>query len=350
MKLKYWKILSDYLLGWLIASLIWELLRNTDQITVENVQSSFSQRGIIFLISWIAQGIFYGFLHLFISRYITGRVPFVRLLFSVIILQLVVAIIFFITIFFILKQLNIFEQFISFEEFIQKPVLLTALAYALITNFFISLTIHINKILGKGNLMKIITGKFYKPKVAKRIFMFLDLRGSTTIAEKLGHLKYSRFIQDCFYDLAIVEDYKAEIYQYVGDEAILIWPVSDGKQSLNCINAFFSFQEQLRKRSKYYINEYGVVPEFKAGINIGEITIAEVGDFKREIAFHGDTINTAARVQAECNRLKADLLISEKLLKQLELESWIHVELKDEVQLRGKSGSTNIYEVEKAPH
>ena len=47
--------------------------------------------------------------------------------------------------------------------------------------------------------------------------MFLDLVGSTKIAERLGHKTYSRFIRHCFHDLTdIVLRYKAEIYQYVG--------------------------------------------------------------------------------------------------------------------------------------
>ncbi|WP_219011061.1 hypothetical protein [Aquimarina litoralis] len=47
--------------------------------------------------------------------------------------------------------------------------------------------------------------------------MFLDLNSSTSIAEKIGHMKYSQLIQDCFDQLDMTEDFGAEIYQYVGD-------------------------------------------------------------------------------------------------------------------------------------
>jgi adenylate cyclase len=200
--------------------------------------------------------------------------------------------------------------------------------------------------LGEGNLLRIIRGQFYNPKVDERIFMFLDLRGSTTIAEELGHLKYSQLIQDCFYDLAVVHEYKANIYQYVGDEAVLEWRAIRGKESMNCIKTFFAFQNQIQKKSKYYLHKYNLIPEFKAGMNLGDVTIAEVGDLKREIAFHGDTINTAARIQGECNRLNSDLLVSENLLKYLRLEHWARQKLKGQIHLRGKQKPVNIYSIE----
>ena len=68
-----------------------------------------------------------------------------------------------------------------------------------------------------------MTGKFYKPREENRIFMFVDLKGSTTIAEKIGHKKYSLLLQDCFRDFSIVAKYNAQIYQYVGDEVVVSW-------------------------------------------------------------------------------------------------------------------------------
>jgi adenylate cyclase len=43
--------------------------------------------------------------------------------------------------------------------------------------------------------------------------MFLDLKGSTTHAERLGHVQFSELIQDCFIDLTVVIDHQALVYQ-----------------------------------------------------------------------------------------------------------------------------------------
>ena len=93
--------------------------------------------------------------------------------------------------------------------------------------------------LGKGNLLKIVTGQFYVPKEDRRIFMFLDLRSSTAVAERLGHVQYSLLIQDCFRDLAVVEDFMAEVYQYVGDEAVLVWKIEEGCDLVELHQSFF---------------------------------------------------------------------------------------------------------------
>ncbi|MEO1012632.1 MAG: adenylate/guanylate cyclase domain-containing protein [Bacteroidota bacterium] len=100
---------------------------------------------------------------------------------------------------------------------------------------------------GRGIFLKMLLGIYKNPKEEKRIFMFLDLKSSTTIAEQLGHFKYSQLIQDCFYDLnAVVHKHEAEIYQYVGDEAVLSWPYKKGLANTNCVDLFFSFQHHIK--------------------------------------------------------------------------------------------------------
>ena len=78
--------------------------------------------------------------------------------------------------------------------------------------------------------------------------MFIDLQSSTSIAEKLGHIRYSMLIRDCFNDLSVVIENEAEIYQYVGDEAVLTWKLSEGIRNQNCLNAFYNFKKYMRRK------------------------------------------------------------------------------------------------------
>jgi adenylate cyclase len=176
--------------------------------------------------------------------------------------------------------------------------------------------------------------------------MFLDLKSSTTIAESLGHTDYSFFIQDCFKDLhpAVIES-RATVYQYVGDEAVLTWNSDLALENSNCLRAFFVFDQQLESKKDYYIKKYGVAPEFKAGLNLGPAMAAEVGVVKREIAYHSDVLNTAARIQGQCNEKNARLLASEEVVKRLEADSGFEIVEKGEVLLRGKDERVRIYEV-----
>ncbi len=203
-----------------------------------------------------------------------------------------------------------------------------------------------NEKFGKGVFMKMLLGTYRKPKEEKRIFMFLDLKDSMSIAETLGHYKYSEFIQDCFLDLNhVIEKNDAEVYQYVGDEAVLTWPYKKGIYKCKCVDLFFEFQEQINKRLSYYQNKYDFVPMFKAGLHGGKLMIAEVGTVKKELAFHGDVINTTARIQGECNAYNASLLISESLLNDLHLNTTFKSMPLGNIKLRGKQEGVNIYSI-----
>jgi adenylate cyclase len=225
---------------------------------------------------------------------------------------------------------------------------LVALVYLWVVSMVISLIKQVNLKFGPGNLAKFMLGTYHHPRVEERIFMFLDMKSSTTHAERLGHIRYSELIQDCFYDLTeVVIERRVEVYHYVGDEAILTWKVNDGIDDANCLNAFFDFEKVLYAKSNHYNKKYEFSPEFKAGVNIGLATIAEVGEIKREIHFHGDVLNTAARLQSECNHYNKRILISEDLRRRFSTDSGLNFVSIGDILLKGKEKKLNIYSVEK---
>ncbi|MEX0290973.1 MAG: adenylate/guanylate cyclase domain-containing protein, partial [Flavobacteriaceae bacterium] len=64
----------------------------------------------------------------------------------------------------------------------------------------------------------------------------------------------------------------------------------------------------------------------------------------KEIAYHGDTVNTAARIQKKCNELGHELLISENLMRKLENTS-LSFERLGIVPLKGKQREVEIFAV-----
>lgn len=209
--------------------------------------------------------------------------------------------------------------------------------------------LQVNDKFGQGVLLNFLLGKYHQPKEEVRIFMFMDLKSSTTYAEKLGHIKYSQLIQDCFYDLTeIVLKHRAQIYQYVGDEVILTWDINKGLSKNHCINVFYDYDQFIKGKSDYYKERYGVIPEFKAGLNLGYVTAAEVGELKKELAYHGDAINTASRIQDKCNEFQSRLLVPEKLINKLEDHKEYNFELIGNILLKGKKETVDIYKVKHA--
>lgn len=206
-----------------------------------------------------------------------------------------------------------------------------------------------NKMFGPGILWQYLTGKYFNPKEEDRIFMFLDLKSSTSIAEKLSHVLYSKLIQDCFAELTDpVLDCKGQIYQYVGDEVVITWKKEDGLNNANCLNFYYDFINRLESKKDYFLRSYKVFPEFKAGLSLGLVTVAEVGELKTEIAYHGDVLNTAARIEGYCGEFNKPLLASEVLVQALEKNRQFIIQLSGEVQLRGKEGISRIYSCEKS--
>lgn len=231
----------------------------------------------------------------------------------------------------------------------KDPVFWTVVLYFIIASLIFSVLKIAKEKFGRGIFFKMLLGTYRKPKEEERLLMFLDLKDSTKIAERLGHKNYSRFIQDCFIDLnSLIGRFEGDIYQYVGDEAVISWSPKKGLKNNNCINLFFAFQKRLYDKASTYEKKYNYVPEFKAGIHVGKLIIAEVGTIKKELAFHGDVINTASRIQSMCNTYNASLLVSEAVINSIKQSSFITADSKGEILLKGKENSIRIFEITKA--
>lgn len=223
---------------------------------------------------------------------------------------------------------------------------LVVVIYVTLMSFLFSFLKQVDGKFGPGNVWRLMRGMYHRPREEERIFMFLDLKGSTTHAERLGHVQFSRLIQDCFIDLTVVIDHEAQVYQYVGDEVILFWDVASGLRNASCLRAFYHFTDHLNRRAAHYRSEYDALPEFKAGIHIGSAMVLEVGEIKREISYLGDLLNTAARIQGECNRLGANLLISEALCERLRSDhAGFVMEPVGRIELKGKSERVGVIRV-----
>ena len=201
---------------------------------------------------------------------------------------------------------------------------------------------------GQGVLLRFITGKYHSPKEETRIFMFLDLKSSTSIAEALGNIKYYELLNDFFYDVTdAIINAKGEIYQYVGDEVIISWNTENGIENLNCLNCFYNIQYTVKNLSQKYESKYGLVPSFKAGIHYGVVTVGEIGVLKREIVYSGDVLNTTARIQELCNKYNEKFIISQDLLDLLKADGeYISKEI-GVINLRGRAAPVMLFSVKK---
>lgn len=177
--------------------------------------------------------------------------------------------------------------------------------------FIITGIANFSKKLGHEVFWNWVTGYYHEPKEEIRFFMFLDLKDSTTLAEQLGDLKFSALVRDFFQDVSRpCFETRAVVSHYIGDEVVLSWKPGDGRANRNCVRYFFLVKRSIEQRADYYRSQYGHVPEFKAGLHLGSVVATEVGESKSEIVFHGDVMNTTARITGLCGTLGCDFLIS----------------------------------------
>lgn len=208
------------------------------------------------------------------------------------------------------------------------------------------LMVRLNDQYGNGSMAH-LAGRYHQPRQELRIFMFLDMRSSTSIAEDLGHVRYFQLLNELFTDITDPIVYsRGEIYQYVGDEISVSWPLRRGLARQRCITCFLDIRAKLKRRSAHYQQRYGIVPAFKAGFHYGEVTTGEVGLVKRERIFSGDVVNTAARIQDTCNAYGVDNLMSKDLLDLLLPKGKLPVREIGSIALKGKRAAISLWTIE----
>ncbi len=235
------------------------------------------------------------------------------------------------------------ETAILFHDYVLYTRLITeSLLFWLVMLLSAQILVEIDQKYSPGVFWEIVTGKYLKPRNEKRIIMFLDLKDSTPISETLGHEKYFLFIKDFIYYVSkAVLQYDGMIYQYVGDEMVVTWPYKK-RNILQSINAVIEARKAIQRQSDYFKREYGIIPEFRAGLHAGDVTIGEIGVIKKDIAISGEAMNIAARIRSACNDLNQKFVVSKEYFDTGILKSWQGEDL-GEISLKGVDESVQLY-------
>jgi adenylate cyclase len=171
--------------------------------------------------------------------------------------------------------------------------------------------LQIGRVVGERTLRDLVLGRYHRPRLEQRFFLFVDVVGSTEIAERVGALAVHRFL-DRIFSLAAepVTDHHGEIYQYVGDEMVITWTLEEGRVEARPVACFFAIEDALVRAIPGFERDFGVPPRLRAALHAGEVVTGEVGESKRDIVFHGDAMNAAARLEQATREFGRPFLIS----------------------------------------
>lgn len=234
---------------------------------------------------------------------------------------------------------------------VRSAYYLKILVFWMIVVLLTLLMLNVNEKYGPGIFRQLLLGRYHRPREEERIFMFVDMKSSTAIAERLGHIRFFNLLNDFYRDITpSIINTSGEIYQYVGDEIVISWTMKKGVQNANCIRCYYQIQDAVQKLSGRYREKYGLVPEFKAGLHSGMVTVGEIGVIKRDIVFSGDVMNTTHRIQSICNKFRVSILISKYLLDKLHLPPHQYFPKRvGVIELKGKRQKVELYTFEQSP-
>jgi adenylate cyclase len=247
--------------------------------------------------------------------------------------------------YFVFNEKGTFEDFLGGfyrDVFLTRGFMIFMIDLGIMTLLTI-LIIEVTDKYGPGGFWSMMRGKYNKPKIENRIFVFLDINDATTIAEKLGHTKYFRLLREFFADITIpILANGGEIYQYVGDEVVLSWK-NTPLNKIRCLKfirqAFFI----LKRKEKRYIKRYGFAPSFKTGIHAGEVTAGVIGIVKKDLVYSGDTLNTTARIRGKCHDLSQQFVLSGDFLHEFHTPHSFQITEIGEMEFKGRVEKEKLY-------
>ena len=203
---------------------------------------------------------------------------------------------------------------------INLPVGITRadIVFSLALSVGYNLLLGVNDLLGPGVLFAFVAGRYYHPRREERILLFIDMRASTAIAERLGEERFLDFLNRFVTDLSLaIAEAGGEIHKYVGDEIIATWTLAAGLNEAACVRACFAALGRLTARGLDDERDFGCRADFRAGLHCGSVVVGELGYLKKEIALIGDSMNTAARIQEACRGTGCRVLASAALIERI---------------------------------
>ena len=215
--------------------------------------------------------------------------------------------------------------------------------YAIIMSAIVVFVLRVRELLGRDVFMALLSSRYRKPVSEERIFLFIDLVGSTAFAEEFGDLRAQQYLGSLFTTFAEpVRRRKGTIDDYIGDAAIVTWPLGRGIKDARCVRCVFDILDKIEAEADVWLAAYGRVPRLRAALHGGFIITAEIGVDHHKITYFGDTVNTTARLEQLCKTLDRQVLISAELASRLTLPEGILTEDLGEHAVRGRDQPLGI--------
>ena len=223
-----------------------------------------------------------------------------------------------------------------------------AIVFSVVCVVLANLIVGIANIIGPRAFLNFVTGRYHAPIEENRFVLFVDIAGSTGLAERLGGVGIHRLLDRTFRLLTLaVVDYRGEVLNYVGDEVIVTWREDGGAIECRPLRCFMAMRDELARASDQLEREFGAVPRIRGSLHFGPVIIGEIGDVKRAIVFNGDVMNTAARLEELSRNVDGGFLASRAAMERFSSPPPFTVHDLGRLPIRGRVDGIDVVGIEK---
>jgi adenylate cyclase len=217
----------------------------------------------------------------------------------------------------LIQLLHLGEHIVGVSPDTSSRTFWFSLIYSAVLAVIMNLVLGIVNIIGSRAFLNFFIGRYHTPVEENRFVLFVDIAGSTGLAERLGGIAIHRLLDHTFRLLtAPVVDYRGEVLNYVGDEVIVTWPERGGAIDCRPLRCFMAMRDELARASGQMEREFGAVPRIRGSLHFGPVIVGEIGDVKRAIVFNGDVMNTAARLEELSRNVDGGFLASRAAMQR----------------------------------
>ena len=187
-----------------------------------------------------------------------------------------------------------------------------------------------------------------QPRKSEITVLFSDVRGFTTISEKLDAQELARLLNGYLTEMTrIIFRHQGTLDKYIGDAVMAIWgaPFTEPKHGERCCEAALSMLSRLSELQQGWVSEGLPAMEIGIGINTG---IASVGNMGSSLRYGytamGDAVNLASRLEGLNKEYGTSILISESTRADVTNDQIIIREI-DFIRVKGKNQPVTIFEI-----
>ena len=180
------------------------------------------------------------------------------------------------------------------------------------------------------------------------VVLFSDIRGFTSLTERLGAPAIVELLNDYFGAMTeVIHKHGGAVNKFVGDEIFATFgvPVPHPDDALRAVQAGIEMQERLAAMRGTWRQEHR--PELVIGIGIsrGEVVAGTIGSERRkDYTAIGDAVNLGARLQELTKDLAEKILVCQAVWD--EVHGQVSGRPLAEVQIRGRSAPVRIYAID----